>query len=652
MKCPDTQNCPDTQTLERLLDGTLSPTEYQAVEVHVETCDFSQETLRILTDARNRGLALVPGPYTRTLPPGTLVGGKHVLRRHIARGGQGDVYEAWQQDLNRPVAVKMLLSRSGSRVAARLDAFREEAAALAKLTWPHIVPIFDYGEHDGRPYFVMEFMPGGSLAGKGGHITKTAPSPPPLTVTANGATTTRAPCAHAVPPQAVAPLPPEPAARLVETLARAVHYAHGRKILHRDLKPHNVLLAEDGTPKIGDFGLAWQIDAPPGAPSWTPTEAGSLPYMAPEAAGGLRDRIGPRTDVYGLGAILYEVLTGRPPFRGETDDEVRKQVQTRKPVPPSPLGNARDLNLICLKCLEKDPEQRYASAEILADELGRFRRGELPEHTRPVGRLERLGHWGRRNPALATAASLAAAAAAAVVLVSLSLLVVQGQALRASKQFQATLARDQGLRLGEQDQVGLGALWLTRALETAPGDADEFRRTVLMNLDGWGRKLGRLRAPSLPHPGAVHALAFSPDGRRLATGGADGTARIWDVGTGKELLSLPGHRGDVLAVTFSPDGGRLVTGGADGTARIWDAGTGKELLPLPGHRGNVQAVAFSPDGQTVATGSADGTARLWDWAAGEVLCSWDVACGPGPSDSGVHTVAFSPDGAAFLAGGA
>src|SRR5262249_8371570 len=155
---------------------------------------------------------------------------------------------------------------------------------------------------------------------------------------------------------------------------------------------------------------------------------------------------------------------------------------------------ARDLNLICLKCLEKDPERRFASAEELAEDLLLFQKGELPKHARRVGRPERLRHWCRRNPALATAVTLAAVAAVAVLLVSLSLLVVRERALRASKQFEATSARDQGLRWCEQDYVGLGSLWLARALELAPDDANELRRNVLMNLDGWGRKLGRLRA--------------------------------------------------------------------------------------------------------------------------------------------------------------
>jgi WD40 repeat protein len=647
-------NHPDTWQLEQMLDETLSAAEFEALEAHVEDCDSCQATLRALLTERG-----VPGPvppsvgYTDILRSGARVGGRYLIRRHLSRGGQGDVYEAWQEDLPRTVAVKMSLSASHGKAAARLAAFREDAAALAQLTHPHIVPIYDYGEHEGRPYFVMEFMQGGSLARKVGHFSDAAGPLPLVSPTTDDPATTAPRRPSPVPPQTGGPLPPEQAARLVEALARAAHYAHGRNILHRDLKPHNVLLAKDGTPKIGDFGLAWRLGAPSGDPLRTATQAGTVSYMAPEAVNGLRDQIGRHTDVYALGAILYEVLAGRPPFCG-TEAEVLEQIRTRKPAPPSPLRKARDLSLICLKCLEKQPEHRYANAEVLAEELSRFQKGDLPVQTRWVGRLERIGHWGRRNPGLALAGSLAAVAAAAVLVVSLSLLVVQERALKASKTYEATLARDQGLRLCEQEYVGLGALWLNRALELAPDDAEEVRRTVLMNLDGWGRMLGRLHAPPLPHPGEVHAVAFSPDSKRLVTGSGDGTARLWDVAKGEELMAFRGHRGAVRAVAFSPDGQRLATGGDDGTVRIWDVGSGQQLRQLDGHADGVRTVAFRPaDGRTVGSGGADGTARLWDWAASTELCRWkEAAWGPGPLERGVNIVAFSPDGATFLAGGA
>jgi hypothetical protein len=299
-------------------------------------------------------------------PPPSLPG--YEIEGVLGRGGMGVVYRARHLALKRTVALKMVLAggHAGPRELAR---FRIEAEAVARLAHPNIVQIHEVGEAGGHPYFALEFVEGGNLAGKlGGH-----------------------------------PLPAREAARLVETLARAMQLAHSRNVVHRDLKPANVLLAADGTPRITDFGLARQLDSDSGE-----TQAGAVlgtpSYMAPEQASGRGHEAGPAADVYALGAILYDCLAGRPPFQGKTVVETLDQVRTQEPVPPSrwQASVPLDLDTICLKCLRKEPENRYASAAELADELGRFLRGE-PVQARPVGRLERGWRWCKRYPALAAA---------------------------------------------------------------------------------------------------------------------------------------------------------------------------------------------------------------------------------------------------------
>ncbi len=321
--------------------------------------------------------AAAPGeapPPTNALPnvPGYAIEGE------LGRGGMGVVYKARHLALKRTVALKMIQAAGQAHEGLRAR-FKAEGEAVARLQHPNIVQVYEVGEAGGWPYCALEFVDGGSLDRKLGGK----------------------------------PIPPRDAARLVEALARAMHLAHSRNVVHRDLKPANVLMAADGTPKVTDFGLARQLDADSGV-----TQAGAImgtpSYMAPEQASGLTHEAGPAADVYALGAILYECLTGRPPFKGATVVETLDQVRTREPAAPRQLQakTPRDLETVCLKCLRKEPERRYASAAELADELGRFLRGE-PVLARPVGRLERAARWARRNPALA--AALAGVAVGAVV---------------------------------------------------------------------------------------------------------------------------------------------------------------------------------------------------------------------------------------------
>jgi eukaryotic-like serine/threonine-protein kinase len=298
----------------------------------------------------------------------------------LGRGGMGLVYKARHLRLNRLVALKMLITGAYAGPHERVR-FQREAEAAASLHHANIVQVHDVGDHQGWPYFTMELLEGGNLS------------------------------------QALAgaPQPARQAAALVATLAEAVEVAHRGGIVHRDLKPANILLTAEGTPKVADFGLARHFDGEP-AFTLSGTRMGTPSYMAPEQVIGKADTIGPAADIYALGALLYELLTGRPPFRAESATATLHQVVADEPVPPARLNPRvpRDLETISLKCLHKEPPRRYASSQALADDLRRFERGE-PIVARPVGRPERLARWVWRRPALAV--GLAATLLLAIALV-------------------------------------------------------------------------------------------------------------------------------------------------------------------------------------------------------------------------------------------
>jgi WD40 repeat protein/tRNA A-37 threonylcarbamoyl transferase component Bud32 len=589
----------------------------------------------------------------------------------LGRGGMGVVYKARQVKLDRLVALKMVLA-GGHASADELARFKTEAEAVARLQHPNVVQVYEVGESEGRPFFSLEFCAGGSLADK-----------------LDGT-----------------PWRPEKAAPLVETLARAMEAAHQRGIVHRDLKPANVLLTADGQPKVTDFGLAKRLDRGQGD-TRTGSVIGTPSYMAPEQAGGHTRDVGPACDVYSLGAVLYELLTGRPPFKEPTPLETVRQVMSAEPVPLRHLQARvpRDLETISHKCLQKEPRNRYASALDLADDLGRFLRRE-PIRARPVGPLARGWRWCRRNPLLAGVSGLAAGGLVAATVVSLLLALQQADsaarraeaadaltakqaqteaALWTARRQSSLLFLERGLTSCEQGEDSVGLLWFARSLIEAPEGTDDLRRAirgciantarrlcplvgvvsqqgainaVAVSPDGrlfatassdhtaqlWEVRTGRPRGPALRHAGRVWAVAFSPDGKRLLTGAADRTARLWDVCTGRPLDVMLKHPDEVRAVAFSPDGCRILTGCVDKTARLWDADTGKPAAAWPAHKDTVKAVAFSSDGTRLLTGSWDGTARQWDART----------CRPvGPvlvHRNWVNAVAFSADGKLLLTG--
>jgi serine/threonine-protein kinase len=339
----------------------------------VPTAAFTPPGDGDLCATRTGGTSPDAGPAVPPAVPG------FEIEKELGRGGMGVVYLARQVKLNRPVALKMVLG-GGHASAADLVRFAAEAEAGAAVPHAGVVQVYESGHHDGLPYFALEFCPGGSLAQR----------------------------------LAGTPMTAAAAAELVERLARAVQAAHEKGIVHRDLKPANVLFAADGTPKVADFGLARRAGSAAGLTA-TGAILGTPSYMSPEQAGGKTKEVGPPADVYALGAILYECLTGRPPFAAATPVETVIQVVADEPVPPSRLApkTPRDLETICLKCLQKDPARRYASAAGLADDLGRFRDGRSIL-ARPVPAWERAWKAARRRPAVAGSILALVLAAAAV----------------------------------------------------------------------------------------------------------------------------------------------------------------------------------------------------------------------------------------------
>jgi WD40 repeat protein/tRNA A-37 threonylcarbamoyl transferase component Bud32 len=522
--------------------------------------------------------------------------GEYELLEVIARGGMGVVYKARQASLNRIVALKMIL-RGQLAMPRDVARFRAEAEAAANLDHPHIVPIYEVGEHQGHQYYAMRFIEGTSLARRPrGNI--------------------------------------QDEVRLLATVARAVHYAHQHGILHRDIKPSNILLAGD-VPVITDFGLAKRLNRSSDLTS-TGETPGTPRYMAPEQAAGRKD-LTIAVDVYSLGVVLYERLTGVPPFTG--DDVLELLRQHREVEPPRPSlrcpGLDRDLETICLKCLEKEPAKRYASAEALAEDLERWLKGE-PIQARPVSTRERVVRWVRRNPVVAglTATVVSAILVGTTFSTCLAFLARERARAAATKAREAEDNAVQAKASAQEAQERLrqslfeqaraeratGARW--RALELL-GEAarmkngPELRQEAIQAATSLGLRIVCQLGPRNLHIGGDGPFVkFRPDGSMIATAeslhegeGAqrrsfDGI-RVWQVPSGRLLgqAECSYYSGGFV---FSP-AAPLLALVTKGKVRLWEPKTDRELFSFPGR----DPVRFSPDGALLAASGKDGVI-LWN----------------------------------------
>ncbi len=573
--------------------------------------------------------------------------GDYEIVRELARGGMGVVFRARQMSLNRTVALKMILAGQLANETEVLR-FHAEAEAAASLDHPGIVPVYEVGQHQGQHFFSMGFVQGQALSQR----------------LSDG------------------PLPARQAATLLAEVAEAIEYAHRRGVIHRDIKPANILIDESGHPRLTDFGLAKRVQGDSGL-TGSGQIMGTPSYMPPEQARGQRSEVGPAADVYALGATLYCMVTGRPPFQAATAIETVLMVISEEPVPPRRLNASvpRDLETITLKCLQKEPARRYKTAGAVALDLRHFLRGE-PILARPAGAIERAGKWVKRRPLVAALIGLSSAALVGLIVGGIWFnwrVRSVNEALASSNRElgfsnsrlvasldETRLQRQRAMRnlyAAEMDRASraLDAGLTSRAIELLAGF--ESPEPGLPDLRGFewfylkGRSSGKKR--TIAAGGPVACMAVSRDGRLVA--GALGSMMqdrnmilcIWETATGRVLHTFEGHRGPISRIAFAPDGKRMASAGRDGTVRVWNTSSGKPTLVFSGHEAAVGGVAFHPNGRRVASCGGDtgplafatgGQVKVWDCENGRELVKIEGHKGF------VSLVALSPDGAHLATG--
>jgi WD40 repeat protein/serine/threonine protein kinase len=630
-------------------------------------------------------------------PHGSL--GDFRILREIGRGGMGIVYEAEQISLDRRVALK-ILPFAAALDAKQLQRFKNEAQAAAHLHHQNIVPVYFVGCERGVHFYAMQFIEGQTLAAVIRELRQSAGKD-------NGGSRSedcgskgedecatiqdRGPRDDTKPGGSVSSIlyPSSSFFRTVAQLgvqaAEALEHAHQLGVIHRDIKPANLLVDAGGQLWITDFGLA-HCQSQPGL-TMSGDVVGTLRYMSPEQALAKRIPVDPRTDVYSLGVTLYELLTLEPAYNGRNREEVLRQIAFEEPCLPSRWNKAvpAELETIVLKAMAKSAEERYATAQELADDLERYLKDEPIRARRPT-LVQRVKKWTRRHlPVVWTAGlSLVAMLILAVIGLAASNILItreKAQTDTAKEELERTLYY-QRIALAEREWSANNLGRAEQLLEECRADLRHWEWHYLKRLrhktlsplhhdsmvlcvaysptghclasasqDGvikvWDAQTGQPLWTSGAGQKLVFSVAFSPDGQRLASAGSDGSVKIWDVQAGKEILYWKAHTSPVSCVAFSPDGLRLASTCsskhivADPVAeqvKIWDAAAGKEIHTLEGHTLGVLSVAFSPDGRSLATAGQDRTVKVWDATTGQLLLTCHGHTGT------VNAVAFSPGG--------
>jgi WD40 repeat protein/tRNA A-37 threonylcarbamoyl transferase component Bud32 len=646
MSEPDSQNEHlDLETLRAARAGRLDDLRLQSVKRHLSTCEVcqtqflskhTQATLPTIdgkpssdthkTVAQQQRPAAPPINAQETLAEPSAIAltssdieplpsfGDYELLSEVARGGMGVVYRARQRKLNRIVALKMILA---GQFASSQDVkrFYSEAEAAAKLDHPGIVPIYEVGEFAGQHFFSMGFVDGQSLAAK----------------------------------VAKGPLPPREAAELMHSIAHAIAFAHSQGVIHRDLKPANVLLDKHGAPRITDFGLAKNLENESGL-----TQSGSVmgtpSYMPPEQASGNVADVGQLADVYSMGAMLYCLLTGRPPFQAATPVDTLMQVMTAEPVSPRRLNSQVPLDLatICLKCLEKSSSRRYSSASDFAAELQRYLQGESIQ-ARPISMPAKAWRWCGRHPS-------AAALMFTVGCLLLTLLISVPYAYLREISLRETRAAESAARSAlEQEQLARKHLAeMTGILRTSQAynawkegqlkSAIDLLQATPIELRKWDwhyvDRLCHSKEVKLTSAGSerLWAAAVSSNRQQAVTCSASGEVAVWDVNRSQVVKRLVSNRNKCWSVAYCPTESQLVAAGCDrGIVEIWDTQTGelRFCLPAGDKTAQINALQFSGDGKLLVVGAGvwgrDATGNqnikssnrvtVWNWK--EQTLSWE-----------------------------